>query len=173
MMPKALIVSDSHGMMLELLAIRTRHMDEVDLMIHCGDSELDYNHETIQGFKRVGGNTDFDPEFPNELVFDQNGTTFFVAHGHMHNINLSLEPITYRASELGAKIICHGHSHRAGATQMGSQLVINPGSIQSPRDRREETYAILEWDDQGKYDVHFYRLIGEEVQELAFSTILA
>ena len=171
-MPKVLIVSDSHGMQLELLALRTRHLGEVDVMIHCGDSELDYNQETIQGFERVAGNTDFDPEFPDELLFDVSGTSFFVVHGHKHNIKMTLDPITYRASELGAKIICHGHSHLAGVTQVGNQLVINPGSIRFPRGRREETYAILEWNDQGEYDVRFYRLIGKEVEDLAFSTKL-
>lgn len=171
-MPKVLIVSDSHGWMKELLNLKNRYQDEVDQMIHCGDSELDYHQLPIQGFKRVGGNTDFDIEFPEELVFDVKGTTFYVAHGHMHNINFTLDPITYRASELHARIICHGHSHRAGATKIGNQLVINPGSIRYPRGRKEETYALLEWNDANEYDVRFYRLNGEEVKDLAFSTKL-
>lgn len=172
-MPKVLIVSDSHGWTTELLKLKKQFEAEVNQMIHCGDSELDYNQVPIQGFKRVAGNTDFDPEFPDELFFDVGCTPFFVVHGHKHNIKMTLDPITYRASELGAKIICHGHSHLAGVTQVGNQLVINPGSIRFPRGRREETYAILEWNDQGEYDVRFYRLNGAEVSDLAFSTRLA
>src|SRR5699024_3485102 len=128
-MPKVLIVSDSHGWTEQLSLLKCRYQGQVDQMIHCGDSELDCHQQEIRGFKRVVGNTDYDSEFPNQLTFDVNGTTFFVAHGHMHNVNLTITPITYRASELDAKIVCHGHSHRAAATQVENQLVINPGSI--------------------------------------------
>ncbi|MBU5593614.1 metallophosphoesterase [Amphibacillus sp. MSJ-3] len=171
-MPKVLIVSDSHGWSKELATLKERYQNEVDQMIHCGDSELDYNQEEIQGFQRVAGNTDYDPEFPDELTFEVIDTTFYVAHGHMHNIKMTLLPITYRASEFHAKVICHGHSHYAAATRIGDQLVINPGSIRFPRGRREETYAILEWDDNQNFVVRFYQLNGDEVKDLAFSTLL-
>lgn len=36
-----LIISDSHGLEEELQTIAKRHEAEVDLMIHCGDSELE------------------------------------------------------------------------------------------------------------------------------------
>ncbi|WP_440896020.1 metallophosphoesterase family protein [Amphibacillus sp. Q70] len=171
-MPKVLIVSDSHGWSKELAILKNRYQGKVDQMIHCGDSELDYHQKEIKNFQRVAGNTDYDPEFPDELTFDVKGTTFLVAHGHMHNIKMTLTPITYRADELHAKIICYGHSHLAGVTQIDNKLVINPGSIRLPRGRREETYAILEWDDSKQYNVHFYQLNGNEVKDLAFSTLL-
>src|SRR5690625_2212243 len=98
-MPKVLILSDSHGWSKEILEVKERHQGEVDQIIHCGDSELNYGDEVLQGIQIVAGNTDFDPEFPNELVFDVKGTTFYVVHGHMHNIKETLDPITYRASE--------------------------------------------------------------------------
>jgi|SRR5690625_3567538 len=170
-MPKVLILSDSHGWSKEILEVKERHQGEVDQIIHCGDSELNYGDEVLQGIQIVAGNTDFDPEFPNELVFDVKGTTFYVVHGHMHNIKETLDPITYRASELRARIICHGHSHVAGATRVGDQLVINPGSIRFPRYSRTETYAILEWDDEGEYTVRFYRFNGDEVTDWTYSTV--
>src|SRR5690625_5434221 len=90
-MPKVLILSDSHGWSKEILEVKERHQGEVDQIIHCGDSELNYGDEVLQGIQIVAGNTDFDPEFPNELVFDVKGTTFYVVHGHMHNIKETLE----------------------------------------------------------------------------------
>lgn len=171
-MSSVLIVSDSHGRTKELLMLKNRYEGKVDQMIHCGDSELYANQEIIEGFQIVGGNTDYNQEFPEELNFDVNGTRFYVAHGHMHNIIVTLDPITYRATELSAKIVCHGHSHFAEVTQVGKQLVINPGSIRFPRGRREETYAILDWNEQNEYTVRFYRLSGEEVPKLTFTTTL-
>ena len=38
---KVLIVSDSHGLTTELEKLMENYQDEVDLFIHCGDSELD------------------------------------------------------------------------------------------------------------------------------------
>ncbi|SDB95355.1 hypothetical protein SAMN05421734_103118 [Pelagirhabdus alkalitolerans] len=166
-MPRVLIVSDSHGMTKELEMIKTEHTDQVDHMIHCGDSELPYADEPIQGFSRVAGNCDYDPDYPDDLTVDVNDLRFFVAHGHMHHVKMTLDPITYRASEDNAQIVCHGHSHFAQATEIGDQLVINPGSIRMPRGRREETYAILEWDDDKNATVRFYRLNGDEVKDLA------
>ena len=37
---KVLFVSDSHGLTAELEILVEKHQDEVDLFIHCGDSEL-------------------------------------------------------------------------------------------------------------------------------------
>ncbi|WP_067844301.1 metallophosphoesterase [Amphibacillus sediminis] len=172
-MPSVLIVSDSHGWQQELVQIKQFYQGKVDQMIHCGDSELDYSQSEMAGFQKVAGNCDYDPNYPDERVITVQGVRFFIAHGHLHNVKMTLTPITYRASELDAKIICHGHSHIAAANQIGNQLVINPGSIRLPRGRREETYAILEWNDTNEYYVHFYRLNGQEVEDLAFSTTLA
>ena len=58
---RALIVSDSHGFTDELLMIKNRHKDEVDIMLHCGDSELEAASEEMDSFIAVRGNCDFDP----------------------------------------------------------------------------------------------------------------
>lgn len=42
-----LIISDSHGLEEELQTIAKRHEAEVDLMIHCGDSELETRHPAL------------------------------------------------------------------------------------------------------------------------------
>ncbi len=48
---KILIISDSHGLTDELQTIAKRHAAEVDMMIHCGDSELETNHPALEGYK--------------------------------------------------------------------------------------------------------------------------
>ena len=165
-MPTVLITSDSHGFKDEVQQLKDQYKDKVDAMIHCGDSELDYDHPAMVDFLKVTGNCDYDSEYPEDLTVDIKGVRFFVAHGHHHNVKMTLDPITYQASEQQATIVCHGHSHLAHATKMGNQIVINPGSIRLPRGRQKETYAILSWDNHN-YKVNFYQLNGKEVKVLA------
>ena len=49
---KVLIISDSHYED-ELETIAKRHEDEADLMIHCGDSELDAAHPALTPYHTV------------------------------------------------------------------------------------------------------------------------
>lgn len=171
-MPSVLIISDSHGWTDEVNEIKKKYENQVDNMIHCGDSELDFDEEPMHNFMKVAGNCDFDSRYPDELDFEVQGLKFFITHGHLHQVKLSLMPIAYRAEELGAKIICHGHSHIAGVWQVGDQVIINPGSIRLPRVRKEKTYAIASWGKTGWFTVSFYDITGNEVKDLAFETKL-
>lgn len=172
-MPKVLITSDSHGLTDELEMIKERHKDEVDQLIHCGDSELDFDERPMDSFMKVTGNCDFDSRFPDELNFSVGDLTFYVAHGHMHQVKSTLKPIANRAQELGASVICHGHSHIAVAKMVNNQVIINPGSIRLPRVREEKTYAILSWESNKQLTVDFYDIDGNPVEDLAFQTTLS
>jgi putative phosphoesterase len=143
-MMKILIISDSHGLEEELLQINKLYEKDVQLMVHCGDSELPYDHSALNGFKVVKGNCDFDPMFPNQVVHEVNGLRLFATHGHLYNVKMSLMNLMYRAEEVGASIICFGHSHLAGSELIDGKVFINPGSILLPRGRKEPTYCTLE-----------------------------
>lgn len=172
-MPKVLVISDSHGYTEEISQIAERHREEVDQMLHCGDSELDAEAAELEGFMKVGGNMDFDPRFPDETTFTVGEITFFAAHGHLHHVKNSLMQLSYRAQEEGAQIICFGHTHIAGAEKAGDQIFLNPGSIRLPRQRNIKTYAIVSWETKEKIDIHFYDFTGGPVSELAYSASLS
>jgi uncharacterized protein len=163
---KVLIVSDSHGLTKELEEIAARHRHEVNALIHCGDSELSLEHKEITHFLIVRGNCDFTTQFPNERTEEIEGVRFFITHGHLYNVKMSLMNLYYRAKEVEAKVVCFGHSHIAGAEVIDGILFINPGSILLPRARKEKTYALLQIED-GKATVQFYELDGKEVASLA------
>lgn len=143
-MAKVLIVSDSHGSTDLLQGIERQHGEEVDLMIHCGDSELSEDDDAIRNFKSVKGNCDFLGDFPEEEIHTLNGVRIFVAHGHLYSVKSSLVHLFYKAKEVQADIVCFGHSHVLGAEMVEDVLFINPGSIRLPRGRSERTYVILE-----------------------------
>ncbi|MFC7061606.1 metallophosphoesterase [Halobacillus seohaensis] len=171
-MSKVLIISDTHGLTEKVIEIKQRHQDEVDAMIHCGDSELSYHSEELQGFHYAKGNCDFEAEMENEQVVTVGDLTFLVVHGHLHQVKSTLMPLSYRADEVGAQIACFGHSHMAGAEKMKDKLFMNPGSARQPRDRDEPTYAIIEWETLGNVQLQFYHVNGKPLPELKMEVSL-
>jgi putative phosphoesterase len=165
-MSKVLIVSDSHGITKELEVLKERHRNEVDLMIHCGDSELMVDERPMDGFAAVRGNCDYDARYPIDRLEVVGGKKIFVTHGHKYSVKTSLLRLHYRAREVGADVVCFGHSHILGAEMMDGILFINPGSILLPRERREKTYVILYLLEE-KIHLSVYEFNGREIPELS------
>jgi putative phosphoesterase len=166
-MEKILIVSDSHGLTSELEVIKERH--QASLLLHCGDSELTSGAAPLSGFVTVKGNCDWRGDFLEEEIVDHDGLRFLITHGHLHNINYSLLPLTYRALEVGANIVCFGHSHIAYAEKVDEQLFINPGSIRQPRQFAEPSYVLLERESTKEIKVTFYHPNGKEITSFPYN----
>jgi uncharacterized protein len=164
-MSKVLVVSDSHGLTKELEVLRDRHKDVVDLMIHCGDSELVLDDKSISGYLTVLGNCDFSG-YPLETEVEIAGRKIFVTHGHRYSVKTSLMNLKFKAEEVGANIVCFGHSHILGAEVIGKTLFLNPGSIRLPRERLEKTYVILDLLDD-KINMVVYDFSGKKLTDLA------
>jgi|SRR5579875_2779415 len=169
-MSKVLIVSDSHGLTKELEVIRERHLNEVDLMIHCGDSQLMPEHKSMTGYLTVMGNCDFGG-YPLETTTEMAGRKFFITHGHKFSVKMSLMNLVYKAEEVDADIVCFGHSHVLGAEVIDGRLYLNPGSIRMPRERLEKTYVILELLEE-TVNMTVYDLSGREICSLAREFVL-
>ncbi len=164
-MAKVLIVSDSHGLRSELEQLRRRYEDEVDLFLHCGDSELSNDDQALQGFSVVRGNCDFGSAFSSEVVEELASLRFLVVHGHLHSVKSSLIKLSLRAEEVNANIVCFGHTHVLGAEMVRGKLFINPGSLLLPRGRREKTYCILDIQDKS-IELHVYDFEHGEMMDL-------
>lgn len=147
-MSRVLIVSDSHGSTELLEKIEKQHGQYVDLMIHCGDSELSEMDAVMKKFSSVKGNCDFYGDFPDDVTLEINGSKVFVTHGHLYSVKSTLVNLFYKAKELEANIVCFGHSHILGAEMIEDVLFINPGSIRLPRGRKERTFIILELEQE-------------------------
>lgn len=169
-MKKVLIMSDSHGLTDEIEEIKTRH--QLTNMIHCGDSELAAEDPLLADMISVKGNCDFGAGFKNDHKVIINQMTFFVTHGHLYDVKATLLPLSYRAAEDDAKVVCFGHTHIAGAEKINDQLFINPGSIRLPRNRREKTYAILSFNTNDYVTVDFFTVSGKRIEDLTYQTSL-
>ncbi|WP_017726681.1 metallophosphoesterase family protein [Halalkalibacterium ligniniphilum] len=163
---KALIISDSHGLKKELLDVIERHRDEVDVILHCGDSELDGAASELSDVNTVRGNCDIGTDFPEEYTESFQGFKVFVTHGHLYNVKMTYVPLSYRAEEVEAQMVCFGHSHVATSFQENGVIYVNPGSIRLPRARKEQTYCIAEVTDD-KVQLLFYDRSGEFIPDLS------
>ncbi|TDL34384.1 metallophosphoesterase [Jeotgalibacillus sp. S-D1] len=159
---KIVVVSDNHGDTKRLIDIKNRYEGQVDALLHCGDSELSYDSQEMDGFVKVRGNCDFDSSYPEEKTIEVNGTKIFITHGHLFGIKQSLDRIHYKAVEENADLIFFGHSHSLGAEVIDHRLFVNPGSIMLPRDRKEASYAVIEKDKEN-VEVRFYTEKHKEI----------
>lgn len=162
-----LVISDSHGLVDELVEVIERHRDEVDAIFHCGDSELDLTHPVLKDVITVKGNCDA-ASFPEEKTVVLNGETIYVTHGHKYDVKRSYVPLTYRAEEVGATLVFFGHSHLATAFEQNGIVFVNPGSIRSPRQSEKKTYSLCT-SNATETVITFYDRDGSVVDEKSFS----
>lgn len=143
-----LVVSDSHGNTELLKDIISRNRAWCDLVIHLGDNMLDIN-EVIRDFSNIAhlgvlGNCDFASMYSNaktEGSFTAEKRRIFYTHGHKYNVNHGLDLLAFTAKFNKADIALYGHTHVAFCEEINGVLVVNPGSISSPRDGSGGTYA--------------------------------
>ncbi|GEL07188.1 metallophosphoesterase family protein [Salisediminibacterium halotolerans] len=163
---KTLIMSDSHGWTEAVKRVADRHRAEVDLILHCGDSELAADHEALDGIVTVKGNCDLGDEFPEETVEEVNNSVFFAGHGHLLNVKMTDQTLLYKGEEAGADVVCYGHTHFPAAAEKNGILLINPGSLRQPRGYPVGSYAVVELTEKQK-TVTFFDLDGNELADLS------
>ena len=140
---KLLVMSDTHADMATMEEVISFRSKEVDAIIHCGDSELEASYFQDKPVSIVKGNCDYDSSFPTEQIISIEDQTILIVHGHLHQVKSTILPLNYRAQEVGATIVCFGHSHILGAELQNGILFVNPGSLHKPRGRKEKSYAIV------------------------------
>lgn len=146
-MMKALIISDNHGDQRILERVTQQWQEQVDLMIHCGDSEMAPTLPVMQRFKvAVLGNNDWGLDYPLEQTVVTAGQRIYATHGHRYQVNTTLTPLMLKGEEQGADLVCYGHTHQLAVTVESGMLIINPGSISLPRGqyaRLGGTFAVV------------------------------
>ncbi len=149
---KIIVASDSHyeKAMLMNLAGEIRRRGDIDAVIHLGDMEGDaewLRRNLSQPVYGVPGNCDmkFGPSAEQTLVLG--GATIFLCHGHTRRVKYSLEPLSYRAEELGASLALFGHTHARCLQNLGGVLLVNPGALKDGR------YALLTLEKGGVANV--------------------
>ncbi len=148
---KIIIISDNHGEINNLKKVFEREVD-ADLMIHLGDFE---NSEPIIRAKcpcrleMVAGNNDFFTSELREKVIEVKGHRIFLCHGHMYGVSMGVERIRQEAAGMNCDVVMYGHTHQPFLDEDGVITVLNPGSLNYPRQEdRRCTYMTMNIDNQ-------------------------
>nr|WP_305069045.1 metallophosphoesterase [Limosilactobacillus kribbianus] len=168
---KVLIISDNHREENILTQVGQRWIGQVDLMIHCGDSELAPTQPSMKQFDlAVAGNNDWGLDYPNDGLLTADGVRIFATHGHRYGVNSSLTRLMLKGEEERADIVCYGHTHQLAVTSEKGMLMINPGSISLPRGqfaRLGGTFAVVDAQPT-KFVVDYYDRQSQPVEQLHF-----
>ena len=65
---------------------------------------------------------------PDRLVVELGPAKLFLTHGHLYNVDWSLDYLVYAAQEVGAKLALFGHTHEAANLEIGGVQLLNPGT---------------------------------------------
>ena len=143
---KILLVSDTHGNN-EALDYLLKQYPNMDLYIHCGDSESD--EFSIYPYRSVRGNCDYVGDFPMHLIIPTPMGNMLVQHRPNPDVSL------LRNNDI--KIFTYGHTHQRRFNEESGLYIINPGAISFARDKYDYSYCILNI-EEGKLTVDFHTL---------------
>jgi putative phosphoesterase len=145
-MTKIIILSDIHFNSVNLKKI-DKIILESDYCFFLGDginAMANYQDRLGERLITLRGNCDFFAKagLKDEALLDIDGFKIFATHGHKFGVKLSLDNLAYRAKQLQADIALFGHTHIAYWGYKGNILLVNPGSLGSPR-IGSPTYAYM------------------------------
>lgn len=148
---KILVLSDTHGDTSKAeKAIRSNK--GVDLIIHLGDyfrdaQKLSSLFPNIP-IEYICGNSDFlIDNVPAEKMIEVCGKRIFLTHGHRYSVKWDYERLINKAKEQNADILLFGHTHIPELIMNDRFYLLNPGSTSEPRADSDESYAIIEIDN--------------------------
>lgn len=149
---KILVVSDSHKNFNALKTVVDKNPD-ADMMIHLGDGEHEFNDISHMYPQKamiyVGGNCDFGQ---HETIHIANacGYKIFCCHGHTLGVHEGLEALVGTAKKNGCKIALFGHTHLYRTEIIDGVFVMNPGSLDSPRNHNKPTFGVIDLSESGE-----------------------
>lgn len=166
---KVLVISDTHGNIINVMKILKRIKPlGVKTIIHCGD-----HWDDMESLKRIYPEIEIYAVFGNcdgiaqaseyNKTIQIEGVSIFITHGHKHGVRWGdYDELLIHAMAEGAHLAICGHTHAAYLEKKKGIILLNPGSISSPRDSEYPSYGILEIDASSIKDVAVMQIIGED-----------
>lgn len=141
------VVSDSHRHRHELLTA-VKNLQPIDAILHAGDETSDamWLRERVDWpIYSVSGNWDVVSDIsPLEQTLEFAGLRVYLTHGHKYRVKEGIALLSQKAEEQNAQLVVFGHTHKSMADFLDGRIYVNPGSLASPRGRRERTCALIE-----------------------------
>lgn len=144
---RIIVISDTHGRFHALHDIVERYKEEAACFIHLGDGEREIDDIRMLypklKFYAVRGNCDFSSQEPTLSELNIGGKRILYAHGHLHSVKSSLQPLIKTARNIDADILLYGHTHRGHVAYEDGLYIMNPGSPVQPRDSKA-SYGVID-----------------------------
>lgn len=119
----------------------------MDYYLDGGDSEM---YETnLRPYISVRGNMDLDTSLPEKVILPTPFGNLFMRHVPY------IEPSEIEENNI--KIFIHGHTHKPEFNENNGLITLCPGSLMYPRSVMEETYMIVDI-DENKVTMKLYNL---------------
>ncbi len=144
---KFLVFSDSHSSPNRILKAVSMHAGKCDAVIFLGDgirdlSVLEAKYPEIPILK-VKGNCDLgNTSVPEERIYNFDGVSILLTHGHKHGVKYGYDSLIYYAEEQNVDAVLFGHTHvpceKIEYINEKRITLFNPGSIAT-----EGTFGVL------------------------------
>lgn len=121
-MKKIVVMSDNHGYHKMIDEIKRLEPDG-DYYVHCGDSEA--LEEALKGWICVRGNNDWMARLEDEIVFEVEGISFLVTHGHRYGYFNREELMVDDLLRHGCDVLLSGHTHVPQCEEIDGFYLIN------------------------------------------------
>lgn len=132
-----LVLSDTHGSLerSEEMFRRINAATPIDHLIHCGDHYKDaLRLSEILGLPVTAAHGNCDGQILREVVIlETPAGKIGVTHGHVDQVEFSLQNLRYTAEEYGCRVMCFGHTHVPVNEVVDGIRLLNPGSLTNPR----------------------------------------
>lgn len=133
---RILVLSDTHGNVVDEFIKKIKKEEKFDMLIHCGDfcKDASYISNTlnISKYIQVKGNCDWNSEICELEKIDILGKKIFVTHGHLFSVKKDLSELKNYAKLQEADIVFFGHTHKSYSQYEDGILFFNPGSACIP-----------------------------------------
>lgn len=132
------VVSDTHGNR-RAFERALEALGPVELLLHAGDFA---NDAVVMGemygipVQAVTGNCDFFGSGDDAKLFEIEGHTVLLVHGHRQHVKSGLDELYALAAQNGADVCIFGHTHMHEIEWRGHVVLLNPGSPSQPRGGR-------------------------------------
>ena len=140
-MKTIVVLSDTHG---NIGAIERLNqiLKESDFVFHLGDYQRDimaFNREFGHKILSVKGNCDFGC---GDEIIEIEGVKILLTHGHEYDVKNGLTRLSFKAKEVGAKVVFYGHTHIPKIEEYDGITFVNPGTTKGFFDKTY-CYAVV------------------------------
>lgn len=136
---KILVLSDTHGIVIDSIIKQIKIVNNIEMLVHCGDNYRDADKYAellnIKEVYKVPGNCDYNARHKESVIIKEiEGKSVLITHGHLYLVKRDLFKLKEYAIKSNVDIVLFGHTHKSHDEIDDNILYFNPGSTTLPMD---------------------------------------